>query len=74
MTVVLPNGGKRKELGHLLVQQGLLTEEQLAAALACQQQSGKALGQALVEMALVGRRRHHPCPRASGGCGLCRDE
>ena len=54
MTVVLPAGGKRKELGHLLMQQGLLTEPQLATALACQQQSGQALGQVLVEMAMVG--------------------
>ncbi len=54
MTVVLPAGGKRKELGHLLLQQRLLTEEQLATALVCQQQSGQALGQVLVEMAMVG--------------------
>ena len=54
MTVVLPTGGKRKELGHLLVQQRLLTEDQLAAALACQQQTGRALGQVLVEMGLAG--------------------
>ena len=54
MTVVLPAGGKRKELGHLLLQQGLLTEAQLATALACQQQSGQALGQVLVGMSLVG--------------------
>ena len=54
MTVVLPTGGKRKELGHLLVAQGLLTEGQLAEALARQEQTGKALGQVLVEMELVG--------------------
>lgn len=54
MTVVLPTGGKRKELGHLLVAQGLLTEGQLAGALARQEQTGKALGQVLVEMGLAG--------------------
>ena len=54
MTVVLPTGGKRKELGHLLVAQGLLTEEQLAGALARQEQTGKALGHVLVEMGLAG--------------------
>jgi len=54
MTVVLPTGGKRKELGHLLVAQGLLTEGQLADALARQEQTGKALGHVLVEMGLVG--------------------
>ena len=54
MTVVLPTGGKRKEIGHLLVAQGRLTEAQLAQALAKQEQSGKALGQVLVEMEMVG--------------------
>ena len=54
MTVVLPTGAKRKELGHLLAAQGLLTEGQLADALARQEQTGKALGHVLVEMGLVG--------------------
>ena len=54
MTVVLPTGGKRKELGHLLVAQGLLTEGQLAQALVRQEQTGKALGQVLVEMGMAG--------------------
>jgi len=54
MTVVLPLGNRRKELGHLLVEQGLLTEERLQAALARQQQTGRALGLVLVEMGLVG--------------------
>jgi len=54
MTVVLPTGVKRKELGHLLVAQGSLTEGQLAQALARQEQTGKALGQVLVEMGLAG--------------------
>ncbi len=54
MTVVLPTGGKRKELGHLLAAQGLLTEGQLADALTRQEQTGKPLGQVLVELELVG--------------------
>ncbi len=55
MTVVLPAGGmKRKELGHLLVEQGLLKEQQLAQALTFQKQTGKPLGEVLVELNLVG--------------------
>ncbi len=54
MTVVLPLGNRRKELGHLLVEQGALTEDRLQAALARQQQTGRALGLVLVEMGLVG--------------------
>jgi type IV pilus assembly protein PilB len=55
MTVVLPTGNaKRKELGHLLVEQGLLKEPQLALALTFQKQTGKPLGEVLVELGLVG--------------------
>ena len=55
MTVVLPAGGtKRKELGHLLVEQGLLKEQQLTLALTFQKQTGKPLGEVLVELGLVG--------------------
>ncbi len=55
MTVVLPTGNtKRKELGHLLVEQGLLKEPQLALALTFQKQTGKPLGEVLVELELVG--------------------
>ena len=55
MTVVLPTGGtKRKELGHLLVEQGHLKEQQLTQALTFQKQSGKPLGEVLVELGLVG--------------------
>ena len=55
MTVVLPTGGtKRKELGHLLVEQGLLKEQQLTLALTFQKQTGKPLGEVLVELGLVG--------------------
>ncbi|MGI4788532.1 MAG: GspE/PulE family protein [Janthinobacterium lividum] len=54
MTVVLPAGGtKRKELGHLLVEQGLLKEQQLTLALTFQKQTGKPLGEVLVELGLV---------------------
>ncbi len=55
MTVVLPAGGmKRKELGHLLVEQGQLKAVQLAQALTFQKQTGKPLGEVLVELGLVG--------------------
>jgi len=55
MTVVLPTGGtKRKELGHLLIEQGHLKEQQLTQALTFQKQSGKPLGEVLVELGLVG--------------------
>ncbi len=55
MTVVLPAGNaKRKELGHLLVEQGLLKEQQLTQALTFQKQTGKPLGEVLVELNLVG--------------------
>ena len=54
MTVVLPAGSaKRKELGHLLLEQGLLKEQQLALALSFQKQTGKPLGEVLVELSLV---------------------
>lgn len=55
MTVVLPTGGtKRKELGHLLVEQGHLKEPQLTQALTFQKQTGRPLGEVLVELGLVG--------------------
>ncbi len=55
MTVVLPAGSaKRKELGHLLLEQGLIKEQQLALALSFQKQTGKPLGEVLVELSLVG--------------------
>jgi len=55
MTVVLPAGNaKRKELGHLLVEQGLLKEQQLTQALTFQKQTGRPLGEVLVELNLVG--------------------
>lgn len=54
MTVVLPTGNaKRKELGHLLVEQGHLKEQQLVQALTFQKQTGKPLGEVLVELGLV---------------------
>ena len=55
MTVVLPAGSaKRKELGHLLVEQGLLTAPQLTQALTFQKQTGRPLGEVLVELGLAG--------------------
>ncbi len=54
MTVVLPGGGtKRKELGHLLVEQGHLKDAQLTQALTFQKQTGKPLGEVLVALGLV---------------------
>ncbi len=52
MTVVLP-AGQKKELGHLLVKQGMLTQAQLADALIRQKRSGLPLGQVLMDMELV---------------------
>jgi type IV pilus assembly protein PilB len=45
--------GQKQELGHLLTQQGLLTPGQLSFALRHQRESGKTLGQVLVELRLV---------------------
>lgn len=53
MTGVLP-AGQTKELGQILVQQGLLTTAQLARALNHQKQTGQPLGRALVDLELVG--------------------
>src|SRR6478672_3367474 len=44
---------ERKQLGALLVEAGLLTEEGLTAALAEQGQTGKSLGRILIDMELV---------------------
>ena len=54
MTVVLPTGTRRKELGHLLVSGGVLTPEQLRTALARQEQTGRALGQVIIDLGLTG--------------------
>ncbi len=54
MTVVLPTGTRRKELGHLLVSAGVLTPEQLRTALARQEQTGRALGQVVIDLGLAG--------------------
>ena len=52
MTVVLP-AGQKKELGHLLVKQGVLTHSQMTEALDRQKRSGKPLGQVLVDLDMV---------------------
>ncbi len=54
MSVVLPTGTRRKELGHLLVSGGVLTPEQLRTALARQEQTGRALGQVVIDLGLAG--------------------
>ena len=53
MTVVLPTGTRRKELGHLLVSGGVLTPEQLRTALTRQEQTGRALGQVVIDLGLA---------------------
>ena len=53
MSVATPPGQK-KELGQILLQQGLLTPPQLAQAQTQQKSSGKPLGQVLVDLGLVG--------------------
>lgn len=45
--------GQKQELGYLLTQQGLLTTGQLSFALRHQRETGKPLGQLLVELKLV---------------------
>lgn len=54
MSVVLPTGTRRKELGHLLVSGGVMTPEQLRTALARQEQTGRALGQVIIDLGLAG--------------------
>ena len=53
MSVATPPGQK-KELGQILIQQGLLTPAQLSQAQTQQKSSGRALGQVLVDLGLVG--------------------
>ncbi|MBV9851276.1 MAG: Flp pilus assembly complex ATPase component TadA [Armatimonadetes bacterium] len=53
MSVATPPGQK-KELGQILIQQGLLTPNQLNQAVSQQKSSGKPLGQLLVDLGLVG--------------------
>jgi type IV pilus assembly protein PilB len=48
---------ERKSLGELLIEAGLITGDQLAAALAAQRASGKKLGETLIEMNLVPERK-----------------
>jgi len=43
-----------KKIGELLVQEGLLSEEQLARALEEQHQSGERIGAALIKLGLIG--------------------
>jgi len=45
--------GKRVRIGELLVQEGLVTAEQLRSALAQQKASGKMLGEVLVEQGVI---------------------
>ncbi len=52
MALAAPSGQK-KELGQLLVQQGLLTQQRLNTALSHQKTSGKPLSQVLLDLELV---------------------
>lgn len=45
--------GRRKRLGDILQEQGLLTDEQLAAALEMQLKSGEKLGEAIIQLGYV---------------------
>lgn len=53
MAVVAP-AGQLKELGQLLTQQGLITPQQLGNALGVQRESGRPLGQILIDSGIVG--------------------
>lgn len=44
---------KRIRIGDLLIQNGLITEEQLTEALASQKKSGKKLGKALIDLGFI---------------------
>ena len=44
---------KKIRIGDLLIQNGLITEEQLMTALAEQKKTGRKLGRALIELGLV---------------------
>ena len=57
---------KRKPLGELLVQMGLLTEAELDAALAFKRENGLKLGQALVALHLVNQSDLAEALRAQG--------
>ncbi|GAB6042855.1 GspE/PulE family protein [Endothiovibrio diazotrophicus] len=45
--------GKKVRIGDLLIEKGIITSEQLQAALKIQKESGKKLGKVLVEMGLL---------------------
>src|SRR3954471_14316295 len=47
-------GARRPRLGEALVQEGVLTQEQLARALAEQKSSGRMLGEMLVDQGVIG--------------------
>jgi hypothetical protein len=46
---------KRPKIGHIFVEKGFITADQLEQALAAQSQSGKLLGEVLVELELIDR-------------------
>jgi maltooligosyltrehalose synthase len=44
-----------RRLGDIVVERGLITDEQLEAALACQGETGRKLGEVLVELGFITR-------------------
>ena len=48
-----PGSGKRLRVGEALLQQGLLSQEQLTKALEAQRSSGRMLGEMLVEQGVI---------------------
>ena len=47
------SGQKKLRLGDMLIQNQLITDEQLSAALTSQKATGKKLGRALIDLGLV---------------------
>jgi len=52
----------RRKLGELLVETGLLSGEKLTDALSTQKDTGKRLGQVLIEMELITEEEMGLCP------------
>ena len=44
---------KRKKLGEILIESGIVSEDQLMSALALQKKSGKMIGQTLIELGYI---------------------
>jgi len=55
--VAMPKTGKRKLLGRLLLEKGLVTEKHVTEALERQKKTGERIGQALVAMGVVSEQQ-----------------